>query len=357
MNYPELSLEEMASSVELGAMCASKKVTCCIGPPGMGKTERFSQLAAKMNLPFFVSEFGMVPEEEAAGIFCLDPVTRKLERIPIGVFRQACERPVFLLADEVTRCMPARQSILMPLTDSQRRVGDAFLHPGSVVACAGNGADSAGTHPLVDAFVNRVNMCFVYTKREELARHVATRGAPGGTFNNLCVDYCATSQARPELFCERPPKGYSDNGTLWASGRAVVNGLERLAQAIDANVDPNSPVFHAQLAGNIGPEVAAIYLTARKLRHKLPTKEEIVSKPDSCKLPPDVESGIATLGLIALAAKENVNAAWVYAARLPDAEIQAAVARTMLAQVPTEAKALAAFSSMTGKAARAMKRG
>lgn len=364
MNYPVVSLMQAKECVVDGANCGEP--TLLLGQPGIGKTEMVAQVARDLGKLFIPVEAGLVPDEEIGGLFWRNPATGKIERVPITVIRMACEQACVLFLDEITRCTLQRQGCLMTITN-ERRVGDFVLHPETIVVLAGNGGDSAGTHGVVDALLNRCNVVEVVAKREEVCAYLRQIGQPeqrdaqgkvtvSGTLRDLGIDYAATADRRPDLIAESMPKGASDSGILWPSPRAVVKGLRRLAGRIDAQKDITSTVGFAALAGNMGNEAAAAYLAVRKLRDKLPTVEEICKDPEQAKIPPDTESGIAALGLIANAAERNSNSAWLYSARLKDPETQAAIARSMLSKVPTDPKALAAFSKLTGNAARAMKR-
>ncbi len=370
MNYPIVSLMEAKECVIDGANCGEP--TLMLGQPGIGKTEMVAQVARDLNKLFVPVEAGLVPDEEIGGLFWRNPQTGKIERVPITVIRQACEQACVLFLDEITRCTLQRQGCLMTITN-ERRVGDFVLHPETIVVLAGNGGDSAGTHGVVDALLNRCNVVEVVAKRSEVAAYLRTLGQPGSpevkdakgnvtapavssVLRELGIDYAATAERRPDLIAESMPKGAADSGILWPSPRAIVKGLKRLAGRIDAGRDITTSVGFAALAGNMGNEAAAAYLAVRKLRDKLPTVEEIIKNPEHAKIPPDTESGIAALGLIANAAEKSSNSAWLYSARLGDPETQAAITRSMLSKVPTDPKALAAFTTLTGRAARALKR-
>lgn len=370
MNYPTLSLLQAKEAVRDGAECGEP--TLLLGQPGIGKTEMVAQFAAEIGKLFVPVEAGLIPDEEIGGLFRFNHTTGRVERVPITVIRQACEQACVLFLDEITRCTLQRQGVLMTITN-ERRVGDFALHPGTVVVLAGNGGESAGTHGVVDALLNRCNVIEVVAKRAEVSAYLRTLGQPArpqvvdaagnvtdagctGTLRDLGVDYAATADRRPDLIAESMPKGAADNGILWPSPRAVVKALKRLAVRIDGGRDVTGDVGFAALAGNMGSEAAAAYISVRKLRDKLPTVEEIVKDPLHAKVPPDTESGIAALGLIAMSAEKSKDSAWLYTDRLKDPETQAAITRSMLSKIPTNPAALAVFSKLSGQAARSMKR-
>lgn len=371
MNYPTLSLMQAKEAVRDGIEC--REPTLLLGQPGIGKTEMVAQLSAEIGKLFVPVEAGLIPDEELGGLFRFNHQTGRVERVPITVIRQACEQACVLFLDEITRCTLQRQGVLMTITN-ERRIGDFQLHPETVVVLAGNGGESAGTHGVVDALLNRCNVVEVVAKRSEVISYLKQIGTaasapvvdpntgavlmPGssGTLRELGIDYAATAERRVDLIAEAMPKGAADSGILWPSPRAVVKALKRLAVRVDGGRDITSEVGFAALAGNMGNEAAAAYITVRKLRNKLPTVEDIVKDPKTAKIPPDTESGIAALGLIANAAEKNADSAWLYTGRLQDAETQAAITRNMLSKMPKTPDALAVFQKLAGGAARAMKR-
>jgi hypothetical protein len=107
----------------------------------------------------------------------------------------------------------------------------------------------------------------------------------------------------------------------------------------------------AEAGGCIGREAAAAWFAVLASESKLPSVDEIVAAPETCRLPPDAESAIAALGLVKLASTRDANATWLYVGRFGDKhpEIQSAIARDLMPKIPSNPKALAVFNTVVGR--------
>lgn len=332
-NYPQVSLLQALEIVADAYASPKKRPTLMLGPPGIGKTEGLAGLAGALGLQFVCLELGLTVPEEIGGVPVRDTATGALIRLPLGPIRAACERPSLLLVDEVTRADAARQGAAMTGVN-ERRWGDWSLHPGTVVVLAGNEPDSGGVHSLLDALLNRCCVIRVSTQAEEVREYLMRLGEEGSTLRALATDYAVTSESRPQMIQPRPPSGFAESGALWASPRAIVHGLERLAARQDRGGKFDDDLGHIQLAGCIGIEIAEVFFTILRLRNKVPTVAEIVANPARAQLPTDFESAISVSGLIVSAAAQNQSSAWVYTQRLPKdfAEVRALVVRRLIAE-------------------------
>jgi hypothetical protein len=126
--------------------------------------------------------------------------------------------------------------------------------------------------------------------------------------------------------------------------------MEALASWLDAG-EPMDEVALAMTGGIIGREAAAALFAVLANESKLPTVEEIIASPTTAKLPPDIESAIAALGLVKLVQARDRNAVWFYVdrfgAQFP--EVQASLTRDMLAKAPTDPAAFKIFDRLVGK--------
>jgi hypothetical protein len=120
----------------------------------------------------------------------------------------------------------------------------------------------------------------------------------------------------PDLLSIDPPPGSSSSGKAWGSPRSWERAIRVCAEAIESGEPDVSSVFAAILAGNVGEDAAASYMTIRKVRNNLPSIKEVLSNPNGAKLPTDVNSAIAILGILAQVSQTDPCPAWVYADRL-----------------------------------------
>lgn len=370
-NYPVVNIAQLEELVIDAALMPRPRPTLVLSPPGSGKTETAARLAARLGLAFVPFELGLTVPEEVGGIPARDPQTGALVRFPLGPIRHACEHPSLLLIDEVTRADATRQGAAMTGIN-ERRWGDNFLHPRTVVMLAGNEPDSGGVFSLLDALLNRCCVVKLRTERSEIQNYLRGNVAGGANARieipadylqryeamrvqlaTLWADY---SEGRAEMIAESPPAGFAESGALWPSGRAVVHATERIASRIARGQASNDLVALAHASGTVGREIGMMWQRLNDMAQKLPSVAEINANPKTAQVPPDVESAIASLGMLPQIAP---GALWQYLNRYPDSmlEIKAAAYRRNMNRTPpltdTEStKIYTAFSSKLLKAIR-----
>lgn len=349
----ELTLSQAVAFVE-HVSAPARTTTVLLGPPGIGKTQGIEEMAARMGKKFGYLLLASTPEEEVHGIFRI--VGDGVVRSPIEVLRMACDEPTVLLVDELTHSVASRQTAATTLFN-ERRVGDRKLHPETIVVAAGNGAEFDGNHDLIPALRSRCNFVKVRGDVAEVHTYMTERiGAPGSTLKNLAVDYAYTAERAPQLIQLEQPA----NAELWANPRAIEQALREAAAAIDAaeadKVDSKlgAMLFRQAFEGRLGEEVAGAYLAIRKMRQHLPSPQEICDDPNAAKLPTNVETNIAVLGVIGMAAEANADAALVYATRLTDNEVQMAVTQKLIRKMPKTKEGNLARARLLGKVGRGL---
>lgn len=328
--------------------------TCIIGLPGLGKTAIVRGLAQKLGLEFCDLDLGNGAREDMMLPVTVDaPGGKVVVRIPLDALKRACEVPALLFVDEITRSDRNKQAVAMALCH-ERRIGSFLLHPNTVVVFAGNDSSSGGTYALNDALVNRCCVVGWQPSRDDMRGHLATLGADGSTLRKLATKYSAVADMRTELLQPTPPE---DSVGLYATPRAVDHALSRLASHLDNGgaLDDGCAV---EFAGVVGMGAAAAWFAVLANDTKLPTVEDVCKTPDTARLPPDLESAIAGLGVLALALKVDPNATWTYlghyAAKWPEAA--GAACKACMSRPPTNPAALKVFQRLAGKAQASLDR-
>jgi len=307
-----LGLEECKTILKYSLM-ADQPINL-IGPPGVGKSAIVADVARDMKMSFEPLILSLCDPTDIGGF----PVASAgmIERLPLGPIKRACNEPVILFLDELTCASPAVQGAAMRLV-YERWAGDVKLHPGTRIIAASNPPDqAAGGWELALPLLGRMTQIRMRPKLKEVQEYFFKLGSDGSRIKELAVDFAATLQMAPELVQIDPPASASSTGTPWGSPRSWERAIKVCAQALDDGINESSMVFAAALAGNVGEDQAASFMTIRKVRSSLPSIDEILKSPEDAKLPTNVNTQVAILGVLAHVSQQDPCPAWVYAGRL-----------------------------------------
>lgn len=298
-----------------------------IGPPGVGKSAIVEQIAKEMGLPLEALLLSQCDPTDVGGFPVV--IEGKLNRMPLGAIKAACDKPVILFLDELSCSAPAVQGASLQLIYA-RRAGDAKLHPGTRIIAASNPAEqAAGGWEIALPLISRLTQVKMRPQKKEVQEFFYKLGEEGSLIRRMAVDWAATLESAPDLLQLDPPSGAQSAGLPWGAPRSWERAINFCAKALEMGESDNSPVFTAGLAGNVGENAAAAYMSIRKIRDQLPGIKEILASPDKAKVPNDVNVGIAVLGILAQVAQEDPCPAWVYADRLKTGEVRVAAMNVM----------------------------
>lgn len=351
MKFPTVNSVALLKRIVANA-AGTGRPTLIVGFPGIGKTAILSQIARDLNLPLYCADLGNGAREDNVMPIVING---DLVQVPLNAIKACCVAPGLLFLDEITRCDKSKQAVAMTIAN-ERRIGSYNLHPGTVVVMAGNPLESAGTYALNDALVNRCGCYFFRPSRDDSRNFLASIGAPGSTLNKIASKYSAICGMRPEMLVIEMDE---ESGGLAPTPRAVHHALERMAHDLDhgGSLDQGMAI---EISGVIGESAAAAWFAVLAHEDKIPTPEAVCADPLKANVPPDLESAVAALGMLALAVKIDPNATWTYVGRYANAFPDAAgiVAKSLLAtgRTPTQPDALKVFGALCGKGALAGQR-
>lgn len=370
-NVPTLGFKATMQAV-LAAVRA--RVACLIiGSPGVGKSAMMELVAREASIhlgteyPLHTFLASTCDATDIGGF----PIVQgdRLHRIPMEEILACSVAPGLLFMDEMTTVPPSVQGPCLRLFH-ERKAGGKSLHPLSAIVAACNPPEQApGANELSAAMTNRnmivrlkpefdevreyflnldgpqgaapavkVSLAAAEKQAQDaLAAAQAGKPAKGGSkaeeiqrspLNEAARDWAATVAVEPRLLQLDPPEASIHSMAPWASPRAVEKALRVLveAEAMGATID----VQYTVMAGLMGEESAAAYMGIKKYRADLPSVDEVRANPDKAKVPSAKEQQIAAVGVVMRAADTNSYAAWIYASRLTNQEVQIAVARQLM---------------------------
>lgn len=296
----------------------SNQPVALIGPPGVGKSAIVGSVAKQLGLPFETIILSLCDPTDIGGF----PVTSqdsqrqgRVDRLPLGVIKRACEEPVLLFCDELSMAPPAVQGASMRMI-YERFAGDQKLHEGTRIVAALNPPEqAAGGWELALPLIGRMTMIRMRPSLEEIQNYFFDLGEPGTDLRALATDFAATLKVAPELLQIDPPNGAAASGMPWGAPRSWERAIKVCAE-IQKDGQEKSAVFNAGLAGNVGSDAAASYLSIRKVRDQLPSIDEILKDPEKAMVPTNTNGCVAVIGVIAQAAAIDAPPAYIYANRL-----------------------------------------
>jgi hypothetical protein len=293
-----------------------------VGPPGIGKSAIVLAAAKELNMAMEPLLLSQCDPTDVGGFPVV--VNGALRRLPLGPILRACEKGVVLFLDEISCAPPAVQGAALQLIYA-REAGEVNLHPDTRIVAASNPPDqAAGGWELALPMISRLTQVRMRPKRIEVQEFFYNLGAEGSMIRRMAVDWAATLEVAADLLQIDPPAGAQAAGQPWGNPRSWERALTFCAAALDGGEADVSPVFTAGLAGNVGENAAASYMSIRKIREQLPGVKEILNNPDKAVVPKDIGVGIAVLGILAQVSQEDPCPAWVYADRLKASEVRVA---------------------------------
>lgn len=150
------------------------------GHPGIGKSTLARDLAAEMQLPLLDVRLAQRDPAEVAGVFFPNRDSQTLELFAPDWVRDACQRPTFVLLDEINAAVTKLHQAAAYQIVLEHRVGPFVFHPETVVMAAGNlEEDRAIVTPLSSALTNRFAHFVMRPDVETWVRWAAGAGIDG----------------------------------------------------------------------------------------------------------------------------------------------------------------------------------
>lgn len=343
--FAPLNLAQTAQAV--AACVRAGRVPLVLGPPGVAKTALARIIAPILGearaLAEYPAEICVLANYDAVDLGGLPMATEDggAARRLFGSFKRAAESPRLLVLDEFFSTPPSTQGPAARVV-LERVAGEEELHQDTrVITIANPPEQTPGGIQAAAMLINRVIILICRPEVTEIARYFRDpKGANeaiaaaarsivldpevyAGRREDLAIELSYVIEHNVDLVCFDPPDASINDGAPFASPRALEAMIEVLA-AIDTDSD-ESRVVQAIAEGAIGQSAAAKYLAIRKARARLPKVDEIVSNPDTARVPADDERDVqlAAISLVLQVARTDTGAAWVYLDRFPDEMVMA----------------------------------
>jgi energy-coupling factor transporter ATP-binding protein EcfA2 len=288
----------------------ANEVTMLIGDPGVGKSALAALLAKLVKIELGTMIGSTLDSTDVGGIIYINPKSVTVDRLPLQVIREACDRPMILFIDEVA-CMPfAVQAAILRLV-FERVAGDRKLHPETRIFMATNPEEQAPAGvPISAPLVGRVLLAQLVPDPEEVYAHFTNLAAESGD-EKLAEEFMAfvdTCQVAPSLLQIKIPDEAVGGNVPWGSPRAWERAIRLRAIA--------GPDALTVTSASVGRTQALAYEAIMDIRQSLPSVDSIIENPMEAKIPDDPKHHIGAASLVPAVHMKNPWAAWIYCDRL-----------------------------------------
>lgn len=305
------------------------------GEPGIGKTSMLAYLQAQLGDAYNYTYFDCMNKD--LGDITMPSINRDLrvtEYFPNACFNMTNGKPSVIMLDEFTKAPQPIQNMLHPLLEVVNpRLGDAPLHPDSIVFLTGNmGGDNVGDN-LKAHTINRITPITVRkSTADEWLGWAVNNGidpvimAWVSQFPHALDSYLdGNADSNPYIYNPKKVQGaYVTPRSLQLASNIVANR---------ARLSPNSAL--ASLVGQIGESAARDMNAYVEYQDQLPSWDDIIAKPDRAKIP-DAPGACAVMvfGAVTKVDRKTITPFMEYVERM-DAEWQAIFA-VNIAKNPTK---------------------
>ena len=311
-----------------------------IGPPGIGKTDVTSNEFKAVLEAHYGEKFGfcdlMVPTIDAPDLRGFLIPTKDKEGHPTSFFTRPAVIPSeeylrefprgIMLLDECNQADQLTQKALAPVK-LKKRFGEHVLPDGWIVMSARNRMeDGSGVGKALKHLVNRER-----TLQIQANIYAWSIWAEERKVHPMLI---AFAKAFPGVvMVDKVPK---EDGP-YCTPRSYMSAAKLIARA--AGVDdkgepnmkiPNDGIMMQLVAGDIGDQAVAELFAYLKVADELPTVEEILAAPSTCKCPKELSAAYAAVQMCVHFAKpDNIDKLWTFAERFPK-ELQVTTCRSLV---------------------------
>jgi len=311
-----------------------------VGPPGVGKTDVMGNEVKQAIEAHLGHEIGfcerVTPTYDAPDFRGFLIPTKTADGTPTSFFTRSAVLPSkeyirefphgIMMLDERNQSDQLTQKALAPAV-LKKQFGDEFLPEGWWIVSASNRMqDGSGVSKTLRHLDNRETII-------EITPHV-TAWSIWAERQGVHPMLIAFAKARPGIvFSESVPK---ESGPF-CTPRSFVAAAKLLAlvAGVDSKGEPNMKIPNDGhiinlVSGDISGAAAAELFAFLKTVDDLPTIEEVLAGPSTCKCPKDLSAGYAAMQMaIHYAKPDNIDKLWTFAERFPK-ELQVSTCKSLV---------------------------
>jgi hypothetical protein len=244
------------------------------------------------------------------------PSVEYLEEFPEGI----------MLLDECNQADQLTQKALAPVK-LEKRFGEHYLAKGwRVISASNRQEDGSGVGKALKHLVNRERTLEIQPSIIAWAIWAEARGV-----HPMLI---AFAKAFPGVvFSDKVPK---EDGP-YCTPRSYMSAAKLIGMVAGVDKDgnpnmkiPNDGLMMQLVAGDIGAKPAAELFAYLKVADDLPTIEEILAGPSTCKCPKELSAAYAAVQMcVHFANPGNIDKLWTFAERFPK-ELQVSACRSLV---------------------------
>lgn len=299
-----LPLRSVASTVKSAGSAITHNIQ---GPPGVGKTAILSQMAEDMGMPFLFID-GKTIDISDFGVYAPNEERTMAKWLPNQKYIHLTEKPHVIGIDEMTKASPPVVNALhTALHGYPKCIGDTVLHPETVVVCTGNlGSDGLGDRLQAHTASRMIPLYVKATFDDFWEWGLEAPNCLGGVGLHPIV--LIMSKQVPRLFENYWEANTDSNAFIFNPKLGRTSGFfcprtaeqastvllcyERMLKSAGLehgarDAQEHREVLRAQLTGCVGAACMEQIMTFYDLNDQIVMKEDILSDPDNCQVPPD----------------------------------------------------------------------